>query len=157
MMKNILPIILSISILAFSSCRVETENVGDFKLLPQPQEFEINGSSKLLTGDIQTYFLNDIDQLPVVGKDLRHIAAVEKKSDAQIVCTIDEVLNTNAEGYILKISRNKIIITGKDKAGLFYGLRSLEQLMIDAREQEVNLPICIIKDYPCPCLSCYPT
>ena len=48
----------------------------------------------------------------------------------------------------MKILNEKIIIKAKDKAGLIYGLASLEQLMEDSEDQSVNLPLCEIKDYP---------
>ena len=37
---------------------------------------------------------------------------------------------------------------GNDKAGLLYAFMTLEQLMEDAKEQDVSLPLCSIKDYP---------
>ena len=48
----------------------------------------------------------------------------------------------------MDINTNQIQITAKDQAGLIYGLATLEQLMEDAEEQEVHLPLCQIKDYP---------
>ena len=57
-------------------------------------------------------------------------------------------LDLKAEGYLMDINTNQIQITAKDQAGLIYGLATLEQLMEDAEEQEVHLPLCQIKDYP---------
>ena len=147
-MKNIHILSLLFCTIILYSCQSSPEKSGEFKLLPQAQEFEISGISKLKAGDIQAYFLDDIQALPVVGKQLRQIEAAEKESEAQLVCRIDRSLDIKAEGYHLNITRKRIDICGKDKAGLFYGLRTLEQLMIDAGEQEVNLPLCTIRDYP---------
>ncbi|MGB2137149.1 MAG: glycoside hydrolase family 20 zincin-like fold domain-containing protein, partial [Flavobacteriaceae bacterium] len=72
----------------------------------------------------------------------------DDKNQAQLVYAIDPKLDLKAEGYLMDINTNQIQITAKDQAGLIYGLATLEQLMEDAEEQEVHLPLCQIKDYP---------
>ena len=51
----------------------------------------------------------------------------------------------NPEGYELKISRDGITITGGSPAGVYYGIRTLEQLFIS---QKKNLPELKIEDEP---------
>jgi hypothetical protein len=48
----------------------------------------------------------------------------------------------------LEINNLHVKISAKDQAGLIYGLATLEQLMEDAEEQNLKLPLCQIKDYP---------
>ena len=67
---------------------------------------------------------------------------------AQLVYSIDSKLDLKDEGYLMDINSNQVQITAKDQAGLIYALATLEQLMEDAQEQEVKLPLCHIKDYP---------
>ena len=45
--------------------------------------------------------------------------------------------NPGAEGYILQVKSNAIVIGGSDDQGAFYGLQSLRQL-IEARERKEN-------------------
>lgn len=130
------------------SCQPNVEKQGDFKLLPLPQHFEISGVSDLKYDDIQHYFISSNDHIPVHGDLLQDIQAVEKTSQAQLICSIDPSLDLPAEGYTLGISNKQISLTGKDDAGLLYAFMSLEQLMQDAKEQDVNLPLCNILDFP---------
>ncbi len=147
-MKTILSLLFFICLIFALSCQSPAEKPGDFKILPIPQEFEIKGSSLLNFEDIMhCYSLDGID-LPAVGDLLKDIKSVEEQSKAQIVFSIDTLLDLQHEGYTLEISKKQIIITGKDEAGLLYAFMTLEQLMEDAKEQNVSLPLCSIKDFP---------
>tara|TARA_A100001015_G_scaffold38072_1_gene41907 strand:+ start:10309 stop:12387 length:2079 start_codon:yes stop_codon:yes gene_type:complete len=130
------------------SCNSTVPKTGDFKLLPTPQNFEISGVSSLRVSDLLNYYSpNELD-LPAGSDFLGDIQAVDRMDNAQLVFTIEPEFEIKAEGYILKIINNKISIKAKDEAGLIYGLASLQQLMEDAAEQGVNLPLCNIEDYP---------
>ena len=147
-MKKFQTLFISGCFILFFSCQSPVEKPGDFKLLPLPQQFIIKSTSTLKTDKILHYYdVGNID-LPVRGDIIKNIQPSENKSKAQIVCSIDESLDLPAEGYTLDISMKQIIIKGKDKAGLLYAFITLEQLMEDAKEQDVTLPVCSIKDYP---------
>lgn len=146
-MKKVPAILLSGFLILFS-CKSPNETQGDFKPIPLPQHFEIKGASALKYSDIQ-YCYNDMEiNLPVLGELMKNIQPAENVSQAQIVYGIDESLDLPAEGYTLDISRKQITITGKDKAGLLYAFMTLEQLLEDANDQDVPLPLCSIEDYP---------
>lgn len=135
-------------IISFLSCQSSYKNPGDFKLLPLPQEFIMEGLSSLKFNDIQNYFSPQNVKLPVLGNLLGGVQRTDNHDKAQIIFSIDNTLDMKAEGYLMIISDNRITITGKDEAGVFYAFRSLEQLMEDAQEQKVYLPLCSIRDYP---------
>ena len=61
---------------------------------------------------------------------------------------IDKNYNIAKEGYFLTIDKNQIKIIARDKAGLFYSFNTLIQLLKDSKDQNVNLPIIEILDYP---------
>ena len=147
-MKKNQALLFLISFLLLIYSQSTTGQSGDFILLPLPQKFEISGTSGLKHNDIQYYYAAQEIDLPVRGDLLKNIQATKKESKAQIIYNLDESLKLKPEGYILDISETQITITGKDKAGLFYGFMTLEQLMEDANEQNVNLPLCNIEDYP---------
>jgi hexosaminidase len=145
-MRKILPFIVIGCIMI--SCQSTSNKPGDFKLLPLPQQLEITGSSSLSCNSVKSYFSLENTELPVLGELLQNIKSVDENSKAQIVYGIDSTLDLRAEGYTLEVSNKQITIIGKDKAGLFYGFKTLEQLLQDAKEQNVYLPLCSIEDYP---------
>jgi hexosaminidase len=147
--EKVMKKILSLIILSFFmfSCKSVSNKSGDFNLLPLPLQFEITGSSSLSYKSVKTYFSHGDVDLSVLGDLLQNIKSVDEESKAQIVYSIDNSIDTKAEGYNLDISDQQITIVGKDKAGLFYGFKTLEQLLQDAKEQNVYLPLCNIVDY----------
>src|SRR5690606_32349726 len=86
------------------------------------------------------------EALPIIDKDILMLEVNER--DPDLVYEIDDRLEVPAEGYTLTITDERILIKGKDETGLFYAFKTLEQLMLDARDQKVNLPLCQLKDYP---------
>jgi len=144
---NKIPYFLLLSIMLVS-CQTQAPRIGDFQLLPIPQKFAIKGASSLNHGDIRSYFTAPDVEFPIPGEIFLHVKAVEQASEAQIICNIDDKLDIRSEGYTVDITENQIELVGKDKAGLFYALKTLEQLLEDAQEQDVCLPLCSIRDYP---------
>lgn len=130
------------------SCQSPPKKTGEFALLPLPQEFEIVGTSDFNCANVNHYF-NAADQwLPVFDDQLKSLRETDDRSEADIVLDVDTTMVLKPEGYTLAITGDKISITGKDKKGLFYGLMSLSQLMEDACEQNANLPLIKITDFP---------
>lgn len=123
-------------------------NKGIFKVLPMPQHFEITGVSSLKYENIHSYYSQQRIDLPKVGELLQFIQPDKGSAKAQIIYGIDDSIDLSPEGYTLDISKNKINIVAKDKAGLLYAFMTLEQLLEDAKEQNVFLPICNIRDFP---------
>lgn len=78
-------------------------------------------------------FLSDAFSLEVFGSG--------KES---IILKIDEKIG-GAEGYILEVKQDLVEITGSDEAGVFYGVQSLRQLLVQG---ELKLPEVYIKDSP---------
>ena len=143
-----LAVLTCICTILFFSCSSGDRPAGDFKLLPQPQEFKLAGSSKLKPDDIRFYhFPGDIGPPAATGLP-KGIRPAEQLSRAQITCSIEPSMDLDEEGYTLEITRNVINITAKDGAGLLYAFMTLQQLMEDAREQDIPLPLCSIRDFP---------
>ena len=147
MRKNQIIIILGLLVLLNSNCSTTKES-GDFRLLPVPQKFEISGSSRLKYKHIKTYYISGSIDIPVLGPLLSKIKPADNKAGAQIVCKLDQTMDMKQEGYTINITEKIIVISYKDKAGLLYGFMTLEQLLEDAKEQNVFLPMCEIVDYP---------
>lgn len=133
--------------LLFSACTSQPEKMGEFNLLPLPQEFSIEGASSLAPEDLKMYYTSQGDAWPVVGDYLQSLGE-GAASSAQIIYQINDALDVKAEGYLLNIGESEVTVEAKDEAGLFYAMITLNQLMEDAVEQQVNLPKCQIKDFP---------
>lgn len=146
-MKKLL-LILPFFVSIFFSCQSADSSEVEFNLLPMPKDFSLLGNSSLSVKDVKYYISEDGATLPVLGELLKAIEEADESSKAQILFAIDNELEIAAEGYTLEILKNQILISAKEKAGIFYAFMTLEQLMQDASEQKANLPMCIIKDYP---------
>mgnify|MGYP000306609528 FL=1 len=145
-MKNLFLFIIIAGLLI--SCASKTKKTGDFALLPLPQKFEIKGTSDFDCSNVQHYFNNTKGWLPLFDDPLNDLSETSDISKADLVLNLDTTMVLRPEGYKLDITNEKVTITGKDKKGLFYGLMSLSQLMEDACEQNANLPLVSIEDYP---------
>ena len=107
-MINIKTTIYSLILVSLISCQTIDKKPGDFKLLPLPQEFLIEGESSLGFNDIQDFYSSSGAELPNVGATLlKDIQATNKKANADIVFEIDESLDVKAEGYTMEISKKQ--------------------------------------------------
>lgn len=134
--------------LSLLGCDTEEHDPGHFEFLPKPQQYSINGVSSIGVENIQTYYLEGSELSSLEPKILADLDVVDQMEEADIVCKMDTSLNIPSEGYHLQVLDQKIEITGKDEAGLFYGLQTLFQLVEDAGEQETNLPLIEVEDFP---------
>ena len=147
-MKKQFSSLLIIGLTVLFSCQPENKEPGDFNILPLPQELEITGVSALDFDDVKLYYSPNNSPIPILSKSTEAFRPAANQSKAQIIYMIDEDLDISPEGYTLEIQGDQIAITGKDQAGLFYGFKTLEQLIIDAKEQDARLPECAITDFP---------
>ena len=129
-------------------CSNKIENLDGFKLLPSVQELKYNNDfSNLNFENIKFAHSTNNSELPIRFEFTNHIEN-NKQSESTIDYSIDSSLNLNQEGYTLNILKNKISIVAKDKVGLFYAFITLDQLIEDSKDQNINLPMVSIKDYP---------
>ena len=147
-MKPFQLFIAVLALVACISCKSETQKLGDFKLLPEAQQFDITGVSDLAPSDLKQFYLADGHSLDVAKALLGDLEMVDDKANGQLIMQLDSVSMDKTEGYVLEIKEETINITAKDNAGILYGIMSLKQLLEDATEQSVNLPLCKITDYP---------
>ena len=148
MLKSHILRVLFAILIGFNNLSGFSQNNAKFEILPSPQKFEISGHSELKFEGIKKLFKGDLDKLPIQGTLLKDVEEVTNEQEADLIYSIDAAILVGEEGYTLTIEKNKIIIVGKDEAGLFYGVKSLEQLLEDAKDQDAVLPICTIVDFP---------
>lgn len=145
-MNQFKPLLIALGLVIFAC---QNPKKGTFLILPAPQEGQISENySDLAPQDLVLAFSPTQEALPVRFDYTQQIKTTSDESEAQVSFLINEDLNLPAEGYFLDISKQKIAIEAKDKAGLFYAFTTLDQLAEDAALQGVNLPLAEIKDFP---------
>ena len=144
-MRQIVTLLITVFLIG---CSNKIKNLDGFKLLPSVQEVEYNNDlSNLNFENIKFAHSANNTELPIRFDFTNHIEN-NKQSESTIDYSIESNLNLNEEGYILNIFKNKISIIAKDEVGLFYAFITLDQLLEDSKDKNVNLPMVSIKDYP---------
>jgi hexosaminidase len=127
--------------LAVISCETKPKSDAKFLILPSPTTFEITGESRLDVAEIEQSLKLAKDRY-VTGNDELDTESVEFN------LLLDPASGIAAEGYELEISEEHLEIKASTKAGLWYGLMTLSQLLEDAKDQDAPLPTCKITDAP---------
>jgi hexosaminidase len=123
------------------SCGPKEKSDANFVVLPSPTSFEITGNSKMNGSELERVFQDAIS----------HFTSGNSLSDFQndlISFVLVPALEDTFEGYVLEIADRKVEIKSSTDAGLWYGLMTLGQLLEDASDQDVPLPLCTISDEP---------
>ncbi|QMU31058.1 beta-N-acetylhexosaminidase [Adhaeribacter radiodurans] len=122
----------------------------NFKLLPQPQKIEILSGKGLASTSVKNIFLNGSAQKPVLSGLLENLPLSASAGKNSLILTISSNNDVPAspEGYFLRVENDQVHISARDQAGLFYGCQTLNQLLEDARDQQIKIPACKITDYP---------
>lgn len=120
-----------------------------FNIIPQPVSILINSSKKGFTlhaGTIITPYDFTDEFIRFVRKAFnkkvrKHEDTGDEKS---IILKIDENFEYE-EGYSLKCENRRVFITSKTESGLFYGLQTLKQMLL---QTDGKIPYTEILDYP---------
>jgi len=120
-----------------------------FNIIPQPSSVLINQSNKGFTLHAGTIispfdFCEDfIDFCRKVFNKKVHIHE-DTGEERSIILTLDDAIEHD-EGYTLKCENRRVYINAKTELGLFYGLQTLKQLLL---QTEGKIPYTEIKDEP---------
>jgi len=108
-----------------------------FALIPAPQHIEKTNGPGLLYNQLLSVEVENA----IANKQQGTTGILSQQTDT----TLDL---PSPEGYVLNITNKQVSIRAKTQAGLFYGLQTLNQLLEDARDQDIAIPACVITDYP---------
>lgn len=92
----------------------------------------------------------------VLQEIVKHYAGytLKESAEGQLVLRLDTLpAESKKEGYCLEITPEQAVITAESEAGLFYGVKTLGQLLADAEfydpaRREWHLPVLQIADHP---------
>ncbi|WP_443939240.1 beta-N-acetylhexosaminidase [Pedobacter sp. MW01-1-1] len=148
--------ILSIVFCAFLSGSALAQNDANLGIIPAPVSinkasgnFLLNKTVVLQSEGTEGARIADLLNAFIVAKggfSLREVKTLAANQKA-IVLTSAGADKLPAEGYTIKISPTKIVLTGKG-AGLFYAVQSLMQMMPAKVNETITLPAVTINDYP---------
>ena len=160
----LLVLLFSFCILSCSNELKEYQNVAsDYQIIPKPLHLEPS-QGRFLIQD-KTHIVGDAilsNEMSYLAEMLRiatgsTIKTSNNTNDYQKNNSITLLLDASLpeeESYVLTVTYDKVIISGKSATGIFYGIQSLRQLMPSTIEsnQENNTPITIpavrIEDQP---------
>ncbi len=149
-----LGILFLVSLLAGSSDAQETAPSPKVQIIPQPRQwtitqdkFRFGSGASIALADPHSEddlfaardFIDDVKQTADVvlkiGKGRARQVIVIGNVDLPLVQTalkragIESPADLDAEGYVLSVAAQEIVIGGKTSAGVFYGLQTLKQLV----------------------------
>ena len=130
------------------SCSSKTSTNNYLNIIPSIETFgDNNDFSNINPNDIEYAYSSENDKIPITYGYLKNITFGDLQN-ALINFKIDNKIDLKSEGYILNIEKEKIFITAKDKAGLFYAFITLDQILENAIDEKTDVPILNIKDQP---------
>ena len=136
-------------LISFSRCTEYETKVKSINILPLPKEIKLQNGLLL----IQNSFSIEADRIfenerELLRKELTTVFnLIEDHNSRLIQFSRDE--SYDPDEYVLSINKNNITIKASNSRGIFYGTRSLIQLMEMNKDQhEIHLPICEVKDWP---------
>ena len=135
--------------ISFSRCTEHETKVKSINILPLPKEIKLQNGLLLIQNsfsiDADPIFENECELLKT--ELTTEFNLIEDHNSILIQFSRDE--SCDPDEYILSINKNNITIKASNPRGIFYGTRSLIQLMeMNKNQHEIHLPICKIKDCP---------
>lgn len=135
-------------------------STADYQVIPLPKEISLSDDTPFaLSNNIHIYY-DESDSLrqeaeflaeyfsDILDADYR-IKPLPKKPISGIFLKIDTSVIAIPEGYQIEVTPEKIIITGADAAGVFYGIQTLRKsLPAEQACDVVHCPAGIIRDWP---------
>ena len=144
-MKRILLLLCLCSFIGKLSSR-ESDKV--FQLLPQPQSVEPIPGKGISYQELSYVLSLDETPVPVLGEMLNKLPRCPWAGKPIRLQLTKQHVPASPEGYLLEVNDKGVRISARDRAGLFYGCQTLEQLLEDSRDFNVPIPAMLITDYP---------
>lgn len=120
-----------------------------FNIIPQPVSILINRDRKGFTlhaGTIISPYDFSEDLISFARKNFNKKVRIHENTgeERSIILKLDDKIQHD-EGYTLKCENRRVYINAKTETGLFYGLQTLKQMLL---QTEGKIPYVEITDYP---------
>ena len=142
-----------VSLALFTGCAQKNS----VDIIPLPQQMTVNSGSFTLDNNVSIAG-NSQFEIDLLKEKLSTAAGIVLKDAGEggkiIEINVDPGAGTKKEGYILDVTPDKITIAASDKAGAFYGVQTLMQLMPPAiygkaqGGENWSIPCVSIQDWP---------
>ena len=123
------------------------------RLIPQPNHIEMKASGTLtLPESVSVSYSSELKEEALLLKEYLQKSDIESslhknKETAFISLQLSaSAIPEQQEGYILQISHRNVCIKSSTRAGVFYGIQTLRQLISTAHDRK--LPLLTVTDYP---------
>lgn len=136
-----------------SATSLFANNWNTLPIVPKPLQVTVTGKIIIFDDNWEVYIDPqaeiDISYISSVLKEYNiHTHFTNKKSNADLMLSIDKKISKNQEAYHLSVSDNrKIIASASSHNGLLYALQTIRQI-ISCDENHVAIPSCRIIDEP---------
>ena len=143
------------------------------QLIPQPREVKVNTEGFRVSPDLQIILLSPTDEDRYAAESLQEelhnvtgqtypiaLKGVSAGKTAIFLGRLDQTsmqamleargINSDgigAQGYVLDVAPGRVFVAGKDSAGLFYGVQTLCQLIVDSGQNTTILGA-RVRDWP---------
>ncbi len=138
------------SILLILACSQPVPNPSkNFALLPTVAQNNFKSQNSKLDSNILKYaFSPSGEELPLRYGITQNFQKLDQAEKAHLEFSIQTREGKAPESYRIEIKEDKIIIVAQDHAGLFYAFITLNQLLEDAKDLSIPLPILELEDTP---------
>ena len=138
------------SILLILACSQPVPNPSEnFALLPTVAQNNFKSQNSKLDSNILKYaFSPSGEELPLRYGITQNFQKLDQAEKAHLEFSIQTREGKAPESYRIEIKEDKIIIVAQDHAGLFYAFITLNQLLEDAKDLNIPLPILELEDTP---------
>ena len=140
-------------LLAASVCMITAMgHTQNFRLQPTPQEYVFQNDSASLPQTYQLHVGASVKSQPALSVLSEMLPGETPQASFQVyigtrkdkeVKKFKKQIPEKADGYFLKIAKDRIVIAGADERGVYYGVQTLAQLLTLEK-----LPLVEITDYP---------
>jgi hexosaminidase len=165
-------------IVSMSSCKEVKSKKTDFALLPAPRKIELKEGIFIKPKKFKTIYLyskadendrfaanllkDELNKLFNYSASLQVVESYDNISGSSIILGIPSEdpqfsdfchglpypQKDNEESYVMDVNKKAIVISGGGKAGLFYGVQTLIQLMEESEWGNGSLQGLLIQDWP---------
>ncbi|ASW73589.1 beta-N-acetylhexosaminidase [Chryseobacterium piperi] len=125
-------------------------------IIPQPEKLDVKTGTFRITPE--TKIVTESGELSKSAAFLNSylkeyygfsLGTAKKSQSKNIILLQEKAVKESVEGtYQLKVENDRIVITGNDKTGVFYGIQSLIQLLPVQASKVLNVPQVEISDAP---------